>query len=100
MWSQYLLSIILPSIWKGHRYIRDAKKLVVPEIQRRQKAASSYKSSPNNDNILSLMMEIATGEEGKPESLAHLEVVLSLASIHTLQMNAVHVLYDLVARSE
>lgn len=100
MWSHYLLSMILPSIWKGHRYIKDAKKLLVPEIQRRQMAESSMESSSKDYNILSWMMEIATGEEGKPESLAHLEVVLSLASIHTSQMNAVHVLYDLVARSE
>lgn len=100
MWSHYLFSMILRSTWKGHRYIRDAKKLLLPEIQRRQKAASSMESSSKDDNNLSWMMEIATGEEGKPESLAHLEVVFSLASIHTSQMNAVHVLYDLVARSE
>ena len=45
-------------------------------------------------------MELANEEEGDPSSLAHLEVVLSLASIHTSQMNAVHCLYDLVARPE
>lgn len=45
-------------------------------------------------------MEIATEEESDPASLAHLEVVMSLASIHTSQMNAVHVLYDLVSRPE
>lgn len=45
-------------------------------------------------------MEIANEEEGDPKSLAHLEVVMSLASIHTSQMNAVHCLYDLVARPE
>ena len=45
-------------------------------------------------------MEIASEEEGDPASLAHLEVVLSLASIHTSQMNAVHCLYDLIARPE
>ena len=44
------------------------------------------------------MIEIADEAEGDPQSLAHLEVVLSLASIHTSQMNAVHCLYDLVAR--
>ena len=45
-------------------------------------------------------MEIANEEESDPKSLAHLEVVMSLASIHTSQMNAVHCLYDLIARPE
>lgn len=46
------------------------------------------------------MMEIAAPQESDAASLAHLEVVLSLASIHTSQMNAVHVLYDLLAYPE
>ena len=46
------------------------------------------------------MMEIADENEADPASLAHLEVVMSLASIHTSQMNAVHCLYDLVTRPE
>ena len=92
--------MILPSTWKGHHYIRTAKKLLVPEIHRRRKAAVSKESSIDNHNLLSWMMEIATEEESDPASLAHLEVVMSLASIHTSQMNAVHVLYDLVSRPE
>jgi len=84
---------------RGHRYIRKAKKLLVPEIQRR-KAMSSPLDSAGANNLLTWMMEIAGENEGEPQSLAHLEVVLSLASIHTSQMNAVHCLYDLIARPE
>ena len=72
----------------------------MPEIQRRRKAAAAGESLPNDNNLLSWMMEIATEDEGDAASLAHLEVVMSLASIHTSQMNAVHVLYDLVSRPE
>lgn len=43
------------------------------------------------------MIELGSEIETKPKDLAHLEVVMSLASIHTSQMNAVHVLYDLAA---
>ncbi|KAF2462882.1 cytochrome P450 [Lindgomyces ingoldianus] len=39
-------------------------------------------------------------EERKPKDLAHLEVVISLASIHTSQMNAVHILSDLAEYPE
>ena len=43
------------------------------------------------------MIDLGSDLETKPQDLAHLEVVMSLASIHTSQMNAVHVLYDLAA---
>ena len=72
----------------------------MPEIERRRKVATAGKPSSNGDNLLSWMMEIATEEEGDAASLAHLEVVLSLASIHTTQMNTVHVLYDLVSQPQ
>ncbi|KAI1751900.1 cytochrome P450 [Xylaria castorea] len=43
------------------------------------------------------MMEIATLKEGEASALADLEVVMSLASMHTSQMNAVHCLYEVLA---
>jgi cytochrome P450 len=46
------------------------------------------------------MIDIAKPNERDPKDLAHLEVVISLASIHTSQMNAVHILYDLAEHSE
>ena len=102
MWTHSLISMVLPSTWRGARYIRQAKKLLVPEIIRRRNATTSGKVTPATDekNLLAWMMECATEEESDPASLAHLEVVMSLASIHTSQMNAVHVLYDLTARPE
>ena len=98
-WTHHILSLVLPTIWKGRRYIRKAKSLLVPEIHRRQ-AAAAIGRSIGDHNLLSWMMEIADERESDPASLAHLEVVMSLASIHTSQMNAVHCLYDLVARPE
>lgn len=72
----------------------------MPEIEHRRRAAAAGKSSTNDNTLLSWMIDIATEEEGDAASLAHLEVVMSLASIHTSQMNAVHVLYDIVSRPE
>ena len=96
-WTHNILSWVLPTTWRGHRYIRSAKKLLVPEIRRRKAAVAE--NGPTEDyNLLSWMIEIADEKEADPESLAHLEVVMSLASIHTSQMNAVHCLYDLVTR--
>lgn len=97
MWTQYLLSWLLPSTYRGHAYIRRAKRLLVPEIQRRRNIEATGKNLSEDNNLLSWMMEIASEQENDPKQLAHLEVVMSLASIHTSQMNAVHCLYDMVA---
>lgn len=91
---------MLPSTYRGHAYIRRAKRLLVPEIQHRRRAEASGKSLSEDKNLLSWMMEIASEKASDPKQLAHLEVVMSLASIHTSQMNAVHCLYDMVARPE
>ena len=98
MWTHGLLSWILPSSYKGASYIRRAKKLLVPEILRRAEERAWTKGTKEGNNLLSWMMEISSPQESNPSDLAHLEVVMSLASIHTSQMNAVHVLYDLAAR--
>ena len=98
MWLHGLISMILPSAWKGSAYVRQAKRLLVPEVKRRQQEINAGKQgSAEHRNILSWMIEIGKENEKQPADLAHLEVIMSLASIHTSQMNAVHVLYDLAA---
>ncbi|KAH8878739.1 cytochrome P450 [Thozetella sp. PMI_491] len=102
MWTHGFLSWFIPSSYKGTAYIRKAKTLLVPEINRRRSAEiqGQVVSDKFKHTLLSWMMEIATPEEGEASALAHLEVVMSLASIHTSQMNAVHCLYDLLAHPE
>lgn len=102
MWTHGFLKWFMPSSYKGTAYVEKAKKLLVPEINRRRKAEAVGHVEPEDSkhNLLSWMMEIATPEEGEASALAHLEVVMSLASIHTSQMNAVHCLYDLLAHPE
>jgi cytochrome P450 len=105
-WMHPIASYLLPSNWRGWGYIEQAKKLLIPEIHRRMqlwdsRSEENSKSVDNTENnLLSWMMECAEGIERSPAHLAHLEIVVSLASIHTSQMNAVHVLYDLAAHPE
>ncbi|KAJ5710721.1 cytochrome P450 [Penicillium malachiteum] len=101
MWTHGLLNWLIPSSYKGSAYLRKAKKLLVPEIIRRRERFSQgiNKHEGSNLDFLSWMMEIATPEESDPATLAHLEVVMSLAS-NTSQMNVVQVLYDLLAYPE
>lgn len=102
MWTHGFLTWFMPSAYKGDAYVERAKTLLVPEIDRRRKAKANglVESEDCKHNLLSWMMEIAEAEEGEASALAHLEVVMSLASIHTSQMNAVHCLYDLLAHPE
>lgn len=100
-WVHPLLAYTLPSIWRGHGYIRQAQKLLVPEILRRRGLMASGKLDQNTqETLLSWMMECAQDHESDPAHLAHLEIVISLAAIHTSQMTAVHALYDLVSHPE
>ncbi|KAL8941827.1 MAG: hypothetical protein Q9216_002027 [Gyalolechia sp. 2 TL-2023] len=100
-WTHPVLSKLMPSIWKGHDYIRQSQKLLVPEILHRKELLASGKLARETQNtLLSWMIDCASGSESDPSHLAHLEIVISLAAIHTSQMNAVHVLYDLCAHSE
>ncbi|KAF7531231.1 hypothetical protein G7054_g9086 [Neopestalotiopsis clavispora] len=102
MWTHGFLRWFMPSTYKGTAYVERAKKLLVPEINRRREAEANgvVQSEESKHNLLSWMMEIATPAESEASALAHLEVVMSLASIHTSQMNAVHCLYDLLAHPE
>jgi cytochrome P450 len=100
MWTHWILNFFLPSSYKGSDYVRRAKALLIPEIERRERQNIAYQKPEEGLNLLSWMLEIARPEERNPADLAHLQVVMSLASIHTSQMNAVHVLYDLASRPE
>jgi cytochrome P450 len=95
-----VVAYFLPSTWISCAYIRKAKRLIVPEINRRRFCDADQGKSRSDMNLLDWMLEIASPQESNPADLAHLEVVMSLASIHTSQMNAVHVLFDLAAHPQ
>lgn len=100
-WTHPILSRLMPPIWRGHGYIGLSQRLLVLEIRRRRGLMASGKLETSTQNtLLSWMIECADVSESDPSHLAHLEIVISLAAIHTSQMNAVHVLYDLCARPE
>ena len=55
----------------------------------------------NNDverlNVLYWLADTAKGRDRNPEALAHVEVLLASASVHTTLLRMVNVLYDLTA---
>ena len=102
-WLHPFIAAVLPARWRLRGYINHGKKILVPEINRRRAIQLEKPADPkdiNNQNLLQWMMDTAQGWEGEASRLAHLETVISLASIHTTQMAVVHVLYDLCERPE
>ncbi|KAI0472506.1 cytochrome P450 [Xylaria cf. heliscus] len=98
-WTHGILSWLLPSNYRSARYIQKAKNLFVPEIERRKALLSRGELDEATSNtLLSWMIQCAEGADKDSHHLAHLEIVISLAAIHTSQMNIVHVLYDLAVR--
>ncbi|KAH8645694.1 hypothetical protein BX600DRAFT_519280 [Xylariales sp. PMI_506] len=94
IWTHGFLNWVMPSAYRRTAYVEKAKNLLVPEINRRREAEAKgqVQSGDSKHNLLSWMMEIATPEESEASALAHLEVAMSLGSIHTSQTNAVNCL--------
>lgn len=94
---------LLPTYWKGKGYIRSAKALLGPKIEdllRKNDDGSWTPDSEEDFNVLAWSAETAKGRDRDPETLAHLQVLLALASVHTTLLRMVNVLYDLMANPE
>ena len=65
----------------------------------RKSDEGSWSPEDNEDdfNVLSWLADTAKGRDRNPETLAHVEVLLALASVHTTLLRMVNVLYDLTA---
>ena len=96
-----MLYRLLPSYWHGQAYVRSAKALLSPKIQEllRKSDNGSWSPDDNEDdfNVLSWLADTAKGRDRDPDTLAHVEVLLALASVHTTLLRMVNVLYDLAA---
>ena len=98
---QPLVSIFTPQAWKVPHNLHNAQKLIVPLVIERKKAKESGDPSyPKHNDLLQWMIDAADENEGKPEKLAHRQLLLTLAAIHTSTMAATHVLFDLCERPE
>ena len=98
-WLHRPLALILPTIWKNKYYVSQGRRILSDDIMHYQKMQRMQEPIKEH-TLLSGLVETATPEDNDPDYLAHLAVVISLASIHTTQMNAVHCLNDLAAHPE
>ncbi|KAK9775109.1 putative Cytochrome P450 monooxygenase [Seiridium cardinale] len=96
-----VLALLMPSYWRIHANLRSAKRLISPIVRERRAAAAEQELGTDaNPDLLQMMMDLATEQEGDPDKLAHRQLLLSLASIHTTTMATAHAIYDLCAHPE
>ena len=92
---------LLPPSYRLYENLRLGKRLISSLVdERRKREAVSDTSYEKPIDILQWMMDAAVGEEGEPNKLAHRQLLLTIASIHTTTMAATHTIYDLCANPE
>lgn len=92
---------LLPSFWHNKRYLKAAKDLLGPIIQELLDRSDRGEWTPaNNDadsNVLCWLAETARGHDRDAHTLAHIEVLLAVASVHTTLIRTLNVIYELAA---
>ena len=94
---------ILPSYWRGRGYVKSAKTLLGPKIQQLLRKNDEGLWSPNGKedaHLLAWLADTAKGSDRDPNKLAHVEVLLALASVHTTLLRMINVVYDLTAHPQ
>ncbi|KAL8711938.1 MAG: hypothetical protein Q9220_003634 [cf. Caloplaca sp. 1 TL-2023] len=95
------ISAFLPSSWITHLSLRRAKKMLIPIIQERQRQqAAPTKEYEKPTDLLQYMIESAHGDDLEPGRLAHLQLMVNLAGIHTTSAAMTHAIYDLCEHPE
>ena len=95
-----LVALLLPSYWNTRKWVREGKRLLVPVIKARREAEKTEPNYQKPLDFLQGMMDEAKDKDDVHEKLAHRELIMGLASVHTTTMAAAHFLYDLCARPE
>ncbi|KAL8704535.1 MAG: hypothetical protein Q9201_002309 [Fulgogasparrea decipioides] len=95
------LSAILPSSWITHLCLRRAKRLIIPIIEERLKEHTFlHEKKDDHLDLLQYMVEAAKGDDLQPERLAHLQLMVNLAGIHTTSLALTHAIHDLCEHPE
>ncbi|KAF4548956.1 Cytochrome P450-like protein 87 [Elsinoe fawcettii] len=91
----------LPRCRRLRAAVRDAEKLIMPEVERRiervQKAQAAGVKPPKMSDTIGWMYEVS---RGRPINYVHGQLSLSLAAIHTTSETTTQAIYDLCAHPE
>lgn len=104
-WTRPVACWLLPPYWYCNGYLRRAKHLLGPKIQELLAENDSGRFVPqDNDeqhiNVLSWLIDSARGRDRNPATISHVMVILALASVHTVLLRIVNIIYDVTAHPE
>lgn len=101
-WLYSTIGYLLPSVWRTKGYIKKAQQLLGPAFAKRLSDLDSgtYEPSSGEYDGFTWLAELAEGADRDPTRLAHYEILLALASIHTTLLREVNVLYDIMAEPQ
>lgn len=94
-WLRPLVAPLIPRYWAIQRDLGAAKRIIAPVVRQRYMNSRSNSTEKQPEDLLQWMMEMANEHDGQPDKLAHRQLVLSLAAIHTTTVAAAHAIYDL-----
>ena len=93
-----IVQCLLPSSYRLHGNLRLGKRLISSLVDERRELEAKHDASYEKPiDVLQWMMDAAEGDEGNSSKLAHRQLLLTIASIHTTTMAATHAMYDLCA---
>ncbi|KFH47342.1 Ent-kaurene oxidase-like protein [Hapsidospora chrysogenum ATCC 11550] len=91
---------LLPSYWRIYSNLSAAQRMICPIIRERRAAEASNPDYEKPNDFLQWMMDEARPGEDHPNDIAHRQLLVSLASIHTTSMQVSHFIYDICSHPE
>lgn len=91
-----MVAPLLPSYWAVYRDLQTAKRIVGQIVkQRTADETSGEPAYKKPTDLLQWMIDAASPRDGEPDKLAHRQLVLSLAALHTMTMAVAYSIYDI-----
>ena len=88
---------LMPSYWRIYKNLSAAQRLLRPIIAMRESSAKNDPDYQKPNDFLQWLMDDARPDEAHPDDIAHRQLLVSLAAIHTTSMSVSHLIYDLCA---
>ncbi|KAK2606336.1 hypothetical protein QQS21_003267 [Conoideocrella luteorostrata] len=96
-----LIVRLLPQYWRLYNNIETARQILSPIIrERRAQEAAGAPGYVKQEDLLQIMMDSPNAVDNSPDMLAHRQLFLSLAAIHTTSLVATNIMYDLCHHPE
>ncbi|RAL12479.1 cytochrome P450 [Aspergillus homomorphus CBS 101889] len=95
-----LIAPLIPRYWAIRRGLGTANRLIGSLVRERRIQQAKTPDYEKPTDLLQWMMDKANPFDGRPEKLAHRQLILSLAAIHTTTASATQAVYDLCVHQD